>query len=284
MLEAKNCNISINNTGIMAQSVSINSSNSTFPVQSIGKKGLSRYIANGPVTHSVSIDYILNTDKEPNYNIFNSIKSHINLGSFEKCEIVMGGISGSFYLDSYSVSSSPNNLTTAKATYISFEESLSGFLNDSKITDGSLDYVGSTTGFSNGWSTYFYENEELSQSSVYDFSYSFRASWEPSYVMGSKIPSQVDLMEYSESISVIRDIYTKPIFSGDELYFSQDITGNFNGTNRNSELRVYGLWRLCGGDGNFLNFSLSGSSITSSTVNYSLGDTILTETTAFNIG
>jgi len=284
MLEAKNCNISINNTGIMAQSVSINSSNSTFPVQSIGKKGFSRYIANGPITHSVSIDYILKTDDEPNYNIFNSIKSHINSSSFQKCDIVMGGISGSFYLDSYSVSSSPNNLTTAKATYISFEESLSGYLNDSKITDGSLNYVGSTTGFSNGWSTYFYENEELSQSSVYDFSYSFRASWEPSYVMGSRVPSQVDLMEYSESISVVRDIYTKPVFSGDPLYFSQDISGNFNGTNRNSELRVYGLWKLCGGDGSFLNFSLSGSSITSSTVSYSLGDTILTETTAFNIG
>ena len=268
----------------MAQSASINSSNSTFPVQSIGNRGFSKYIANGPITHSVSLDYILKTDNEPNYQIYNAIKDHVNSSTFQECELVIGGISGSFYLDSYSVSSSPNNLTTARASYISFEETLSGYLNDSKIPKETVDYVASNTGFSNGWSTYFYENNELVQNSVYDFSYSFQSSWEPSYVIGSKVPSQVDLMGYSESITVLRDVYTKPVFSGEELYFSQNISGDFDGVARGSELRVYGLWKLCNGTGDFLNFSLSGASINSSSVNYSLGDIVLTETSASKIG
>jgi hypothetical protein len=284
MLEAKNCNVFINGTGLMVQSASINSSNSTLPVQSIGKRGFSKYIANGPITHSVSLDYILKTDNEPNYQIYNAIKNHVNSTTFQECELVIGGISGSFYLDSYSVSSSPNNLTTARASYISFEETLSGYLDDSKTPKETVDYVSSTTGFSNGWVTYFYEEGELAQNSVYDFSYSFQSSWEPSYIIGSKVPSQVDLMGYSESITVLRDIYTKPVFSGEDLYFSQDISGNFIGVDKNSDLRVYGLWNLCNGSGDFLNFSLSGSSINSSSVNYSLGDIILTETSASKIG
>lgn len=308
MLEAKNCNVFINGTGLMVQSASINSSNSTFPVQSIGKRGFSKYIANGPITHSISLDYILKTDNEPNYQIYNQIKDHVNSSTFQECELVIGGISGSFYLDSYSVSSSPNNLTTARASYISFEETLGGYLNDYKrdaytllttesgseietedgmyvlITEDSPNYVGNSSEFANGWSTYFYENNELVQNSVYDFSYSFQSTWEPSYIIGSKIPSQVDLMGYSESITVLRDIYTKPIFSGEELYFSQNISGDFDGVARGSELRVYGLWKLCNGTGDFLNFSLSGASINSSSVNYSLGDIVLTETSASKIG
>lgn len=308
MLEARNCNVTINQTGIMAQSVTVNSSNSNVAIKSLGKKGFSKYVPSGPVTHTVSLDYTLKTEKEPNYQIYNTIKSYINSSSFSPVTIQVGGISGSFYLESYSVSSSPNNLTTAKANYVSFEESLSGYLNDEKrenyfilttesgedivtedgvstiITEGSLDYVGDYNGFANGWTTYFYENEVATSNDVYDFNYSFQTNWQPTYLIGRKTPSQVDMISFQESISVIRDIYTKPRFSGEELYFSQNITGNFNGTNRNSELRIYGLYKLCGETGDYLNFNLSGADIMSSTINYSLNDLILTETNATKVG
>lgn len=282
MLEARNCNVTINQTGIMAQSVTINSSNSNVAIKSLGKKGFSKYVPSGPVTHTISLDYTLKTEKEPNYQIYNTIKSYINSSSFSPVTIQVGGISGSFYLESYSVNSSPNNLTTAKASYVSFQESLSGYLNDQK--DTGIDYVGNSTGFANGWTTYFYENETVTSNDVYDFNYSFQTNWQPTYLIGRRTPSQVDMISFQESISVVRDIYTKPQFSGEELYFSQNITGNFNGTNRNSELRIYGLYKLCGETGDYLNFNLSGSDIMSSTINYSLNDLILTETNATKVG
>lgn len=308
MLEARNCNIRINNTGIMAQNVTLNSSNSVVPVQSVGKRGFDRYVPNGPVTHTLSIDYVLKTEREPNYQIYNSLKNLSDSSSHSPALISIGGITGNFYLNSYSVSSSPNNISKAQASYVNFDLSLSGYLNDSKqdnysilttesgedietedglslfMTEGSLDYAGDYDGFANGWTTFLYENAELSQDPVYDFGYSFQAEWEPTYLIGSKTASQVDLMNYRESISLIREVYTKPKYSGEDIYLSQNESGDFDGTNRDLDLRIYGLYRLCNGTGDFLSFSLSGANITSSTVNFQLNDMVLTETTATRIG
>lgn len=282
MLEARNCNIRINNTGIMAQNVTLNSSNSVVPVQSVGKRGFDRYVPNGPVTHTLSIDYVLKTEREPNYQIYSSLKNLSDSSSHSPALISIGGISGNFYLNSYSVSSSPNNISKAQASYVNFDLSLSGNLNDN--IDNSVEYVGETTGFANGWTTFLYENAELSQDPVYDFGYNFQAEWEPTYLIGSKTASQVDLMNYRESISLIREVYTKPKYSGEDIYLSQNESGDFDGTNRDLDLRIYGLYRLCNGTGDFLSFSLSGANITSSTVNFQLNDMVLTETTATRIG
>lgn len=282
MLEARNCNISINNTGLMAQGVTLNSANSVVPVRSVGKKGFSKYTPNGPITHTLSINYVLKTEREPNYQIYNTIRSLSDSSSYSPVNIKMGGISGEFYLNSYSVSSSPNNLSTAQANYISFQETLDGYLNDT--LDTGIEYVGTYTGFANGWTTFFYENGVESQDPVYDFNYSFQAEWEPSYVIGSKTPFQTDLMSYTENLSLVREIYTKPKFSGEDIYMSQNESGDFDGTYRDSNLRIYGLYRLCDGSGDYLSFALSGANITSSNVDFRLNDLILTETTATRIG
>lgn len=292
----------------MAQNVTLNSANSVIPIQSVGKRGFFDYIPSGPVTHTLSISYVLKTESEPNYQIYNSLKNLSDSSSHVPVNIKMGGISGDFYLNSYSVSSSPNMLSTAQANYISFSKTLDGYLNDAKqsnyeflttesgedfitedgsaliITEGSLDYVGEYTGLANGWTTFLYENGSIAQDPVYDFNYSFQAEWEPSYIIGSKIPSQVDLMNYRESISLVREVYTKPKFSGEDIYLSQDETGNFDGTAKDLNLRIYGLYQLCDGNGDYLSFALSGANITSSTVEYKLNDLIMTETNATRIG
>lgn len=266
----------------MAQSVTLNSSNSVVPVQSVGKRGFAKYVPNGPVTNTVSISYVLKTEREPNYQIYNTLKNLSDSSSYSPVEIKMGGISGNFYLNSYSVSSSPNNTSTAQANYINYDLNLSGHLNDQK--DYSLDYTGDYEGFGNGWTTFLYENNSLTQDPVYDFGYSFQAEWEPTYLVGSKTPSQVDLMSYQESISLIREVYTKPKFSGENIYLSQNETGDFDGTYKDANLRIYGLYKLCDGSGDYLSFALSGANITASTVNFQLNDLVLTETNATKIG
>lgn len=266
----------------MSQSVTLNSANSVVPVRSVGKRGFSKYVPNGPVTHNLSISYVLKTEREPNYQIYNSLRNLSDSSSYDPVNIKMGGISGDFYLNSYSVSSSPNNLTTAQANYISFSKALDGYLED--IVDTGIEYVSNYTGFSNGWTTYFYENGVESQDPIYDFNYSFQAEWEPSYIIGSKEPSQVDLLSHTENLSLVREIYTKPKFSGEDIYMSQDQTGDFNGTAKDANLRIYGLYKLCDGSGDYLSFALSGANITSSTVDYRLNDLILTETNATRIG
>ena len=69
------CAIKVNGTGLLAESASIQSSNSISPVYAIGQKGVSNTVPEGPVTHDFRISYYIHLDKEPCLAEVNNIKN-----------------------------------------------------------------------------------------------------------------------------------------------------------------------------------------------------------------
>lgn len=272
MINFNQIDVLISGSGVLAQSASIDSSNSLTPIYSIGKYNPCNHSPNGAIKNNFSISYIPETSNEINYNIVSYLRTLANDVIHSGIQVVIGGVTGyNCYLNSYSLRVAPNEILNVSVNYSSFQE-ISGNLNQKQNTTyNAKDFI------PYGFSTFILNSGDASNLPVFDFSYDFSANWEPIYKVGQKTPTQVNLMSASESLSFTRDTLTKIQFSGQKLnegYFT--INGN------DTTIDIYNWQVYCSGTGSFtpLIFDISGAKINNIQLSAQINDIVRVKTTA----
>ena len=73
MIYFNDVEVTVNGTGILANSASISSRNQIQPVRVLGRKGIAFQAPAGPIQSDFSISYLPETNNEPNYNIVKAL-------------------------------------------------------------------------------------------------------------------------------------------------------------------------------------------------------------------
>ena len=216
MIFFEKCDVSINGTGILAETASISSNAQQTPVTVLGFRSPQGFTTAGNFQNSVELNYFFEVYKEPSYKILNQTKN--NLLNPPPVTIVIGGISGTYYLENYRVQVSEHQPVMVTASFVGFSM-LSGSLTDSP--DRSI----YTTGFHTGIANYYSSFVSLKYVSPYDVSsvfyylyepssfsscsYAFKNSIQPIYTIGSFYPIEVKQMSAEETIEIIHDNFSK---------------------------------------------------------------------------
>ncbi len=209
MLYFDQIDVSINETGLLAESASLSVENGLETVRAVGRKGTIATIPAGPLRNSFSVNYVAEVTREPNLGVLNSLKTIESTLSYDPLVIKFGGLSGSFFLEGYSLKFAPNDVARASVTYQGFTP-LSGSLRASGMVDPPIN----VSGLMHGWTTFSTTPDNFQRTPVLAFDYSFRANWEPVYVVGRAFPLQVQYLGADESMSFTTERFSHLPFSG----------------------------------------------------------------------
>lgn len=262
MINYNNIEVKVNGSGLIVENANLTTNNA---LQSIGVIGYKNPIA-FPVTNALksqaSINYLIEVDNEPNIPIVEFIKTGINNQTWTATPIVIGQITGSGYLDSYSLRVIPNEPVMANVSFLIF----SPLTGQYQATQSARAI--SFSGIAHGLSSLFLDDNSLpSLVNFYNFDYDFKATWNPVYTIGNLYPIQVQLVNAEENFSIISDDYRHINYSGEAL------TGHYN----TRQLQIYSFATNIP-----LTLNLSGAIVTSNQLNVSLDDIGRILTTATN--
>lgn len=274
MLFFDQVDVSINDSGVLAQSASINVAAELSPVYSVGHKGIHSQSPNSARNYNANVSYYLEVDNEPNFAALENLKT-FNSTTEEVPPVYLniGGVSGAFYLNSYQIQAAPNSPISVNAGYIGFTE-ISG---NAKQKTGAVNYnLSSGSGIAYGFSAFITTTGTFSVPPKFGFSYSFSAEYKPIYKIGAEEPLYVKLMSANEQMSVISTGLYNPSFSGTDpigLLFQQ---------NGSTGIQLFGLKFHCFEDASeSISINISGAKINSSNLGISM-DNIITTETSFN--
>lgn len=266
MINFNEIDVTVNGTGILAENASVSANNNLAPIYALGKKNITPQAITGPFQGNMQFDYIMDLGVEPNQPITTTLKTTFPTFHHEPSRITIAGLTGFSYLDSYSINISPNNPGKSVASYLVFTP-FSGALAPKK---GNFPY--NTSGIralSHGWSTRVTTPEETFTFPTFEFNYNFKANWQPVYVIGKTIPTQVHLMSIEENISISKDFYKNILIEGQEgwqfLNFSSP-TANI------SIIALFG--ELLAGGPAILNININGMKVRSSKLSAGLNDVV----------
>lgn len=215
MLIFREIDVSINRTGIMAESATINTQNLDTDLFSLGYKKPVGHAPQGPMRSTIQFNYFIDVGKEPNYDIVRNLKDQYS--NFNPFDVCVGNLTGTSYLSAFSVRPTQNDLLRATVEYTCFDK-ISGSL---LISDGSITYNPSNySGILHGNSVTFQPTQNYVP--VYDFNYDFRANWTPVYTLGRKTPSQVLLASAEEQFSFSLESYNILNYTGN---YAKDFLG-----------------------------------------------------------
>ena len=132
------------------------------------------------------------------------------------------------------------------------------------------------------WVTSILDSNDRLINPVYDFSYDFRANWQPIYTIGKKEPIEVKLLSVAESISFTIDNARNVLFTGESVY-PNILSGN------NGNLTFNNISLLCNdcnttGNPNSLTLNISGFKIKTININANVNEMVRTNyiATRFN--
>lgn len=259
--------IKINNSGIMANSASINSTANVESIYGVGKKNIFSQTKIGPLKNSFKINYLMEINNEPNKGIVDLVKNLITGNSYSGINIEIGGITGyNCFLTSYNFSIQPNNLISIASNYDSFIPT-SGILEEKQEL-----FNFNTGNLAHAWSAFINDTGNYLDIKPLSFNYNFQIVWQPIYKIGENYPVEYHLMSANEKFTFERDVFYNIKDSGNnvmENFFS------------NSNIKLYTLNYLCNNNNTGINmtFNVSGGKITETELNASLDDIIRISTT-----
>lgn len=266
------CQVFINNTGVLAKSISISNQNGLDPVYANGKIGVANIIPAGPVTRTFDIRYVIQTDRDPCFGIASGMKALTDDSSYDPIVLEVAGFTGFGYLTNYSTNIGVNNAIVANVNFTSFDN-LSGSLQEQPYSGD----FGNDNFIAHGWATYINDGSGYSKSPVYSIQYNFNADWKPKYGLNKVIPHNVRLMGGEETLSMEKEDFYDVQYSG------QDFCDIFDCSNPNG-LNIGSVNVICGSSdfenqsnpttGSFLHVPLSGFKVNSSDINVAEGDII----------
>jgi hypothetical protein len=212
-------------------------------------------VARGPIETSISVDYYVEPSNEPNYRRILSWIADTTTNNFTPLRIETCGITGSGWIERYSIKSQVNAPAKATVSYILYDE-MAG-TNTTAVT-GIFDQT-ETSGLVHGWSTSLLPNN-LSDVLYSNFEYNCNLDWKPMFVMGNKRPIQMQLVGATESMAITRNISIPITFSG------QPSNEYYNGI---TGIKADVLQVIWGETSNPLLFNISGSPVLNSDLSLS---------------
>ena len=268
MIYFDQCEVSIAGTGIMANQVSLSNSNSLTPIKVIGKRGVLTQTLTNDITSNLQISYYLETDSEPNFAIVQEIKDFFSKDEiYTPRTVVVGGITGQYYLNKYSIKATPNNVLNATVDYLGY----GGVSGDFIEKNNSIVY-NKSNGEQLGLYVFITSTGNFAANKSLSFDYSFSCQWQPIYTIGQRQPREVKLLGASEEITIERENYHNLTFSGDSAAIAL-----FN-SSENETVKIYGIKFTC--DQNITNakeISLSGFRVKQSDVSVSTDSFLLSK-------
>lgn len=206
--------IVVDGTGILCEGFALDSTNTLSPAYSVGYKGTINQIPTDAIKNTIKINYLPKLDNEPIFAQINKIKTITGSSytEYSGINIIFGGVTGrNCFLDTFNLQSSPNQLVRGNASFTTYFP-LSGTLR-AKPSNTTIQNLSGQ--IPHGWTTHIISGTSYLTAPVYDFSYDFSADWEPTYILGNEEPIQIDLLQGSERMTFLRDIYHHVQFSGE---------------------------------------------------------------------
>lgn len=266
-MQFKNIQVTVSGRNIMASDASISEQNGVVPIYTLGYKGNIAHSPNGPLNNQISINYIVEPENDPNYLLLQQIKNY-DFSAFP-IPIVVGGITGAGYLNSYSLNVRSNDAVTASATYSIFTH-LTGQLNDKPA---GINYnLSRGSGVAHSWTTYPRMYNGNLTGSILELAYSFNAEWATKYKPGQHKPIEVKFLNGNEQFDILNEYNARITYSGqsfnEKFYDIETIEIN----------PLSGLWTSVGNNSKILLYPLSGK-IISNRINIGPDNIITSETT-----
>lgn len=180
---------------VLAQNASIGISRSINSTYTIGRQNSSQMVKTKADETNINFTYFPNIS-DPIYKCFDYVRTGVFTNSFPESfvpvQVVVAGITGSFYPSRFGLAINPNSKIQASVSFSSFSD-ISGSLNN-KLAINNLN---SGSGIAHSW------NAKVSGTAaaynVLDFSYDMSINWNPIYSVGQQRPRQVDLSVGQES-------------------------------------------------------------------------------------
>jgi len=212
LINFKDIQVSVSGIPIMVENASFSYDSNLLPVHSIGYKNCVGYVNSGPNNYKLSLSYIMEVNKDPNFTGFFNYIQNRNIFGETAIPIVIGNISGMYYPVSFNIeTNTPSDIIIGKIEYVSFSP-VSGNLSESNP----LNYnVSNNNDIAHLWNTkMLLDNNHAYGKSILDFSYSANINWEPQYTIGSIYPTKVLLLDGNENINLSTTIYNSIPYSG----------------------------------------------------------------------
>jgi len=241
MLHYKNVKVGINGTGLLAESAQVDVSNNLIPIFSLGKKGLITMTPNGELGGTVTFNYLVEPGNEPVNGICKYVRENAQ-SSYDAYVVEVGGISGSYFLESYSVRAAANDAVTASASFVTYYP-VSGQLVAAPMNLNPRNNSGIAHAYT---TTFFNGNTQITTGKIANFDCSFRANWNPVYTLGRKEPTHVLLTSAEERYNIEREFFKNVTISGEALSSNINI----------DKIKIFELSYLVNNTGNFIDFNI----------------------------
>jgi hypothetical protein len=108
----------------------------------------------------------------------------------------------------------PNSTVKASASFVSYHP-LTGDVGTKRTGENAITYNKSNS-LAHGWTTFITNSGTAREVPIYEFSYQFRAQWNPIYTIGHTYPRQVQLLSAGEMIVLDKDDFRHIAFSGEK--------------------------------------------------------------------
>lgn len=268
MIYYDQCDAIINGTGILATDASISNNASLTPIRVIGKRGILTQSPVDDITSTLQINYFFEINNDPNFSIVEDIKAFFLKDEIYKPKpIVIGGVSGEYYLNSYSIKALPNEAVMASASYLSF-----GGLSGNFITKNPNILYNKSNGGDIGAFVFITNLTNFSTNKNLSFDYSFTCNWQPINVIGVRKVKEVKLLSAQEVIKVKKENYYNVTFSGEKA------SSALFGGNENDSVKIYGFsFAVDNNTANAREISLSGFRVNQTAVNVSVDNFLLSD-------
>lgn len=209
-MQFKNVQVTVNGRNIMASDVSISEQNSVEPIYLLGYRHTTLYSPTSPLNNQIQINYYVEPENEPNHTLVNQLRNS-NTSSFP-VRVVVGGITGSAYLSSYSLSVEPNELVTASVTYNVYTSFSGQFTNQPSATSYN---AGRGSGIAHSWLVYPKMLNNTLTGSIVSLNYSFSPNFQPIYKIGNPNPVEVKFVNANEEFSITSEYDNRILYSGE---------------------------------------------------------------------
>lgn len=267
------CDVIVNGTGILAKQASLSTANSLAPIKILGHRGILTQSPERDLTSTLQLSYFLETDNEPNFAIVEDIKGFFLKDEvYSPKQIVIGGVSGEYYLNGYSIRALPNEAITATASYLNF-----GGVSGSFIQKDPTIIYNKSNGDNIGAFVIITDTGNYATNKSLSFEYQFACNWKPINVIGKRKQVDVKLISAEETISVEREIFNNVSFSGNRA------SSTLFESNESGSIKIHGFKFACDKQASQLGsgISLSGFRINQAEVSVSI-DSFITNKVTFN--
>ena len=270
MVYFDNCDIAVNGSGLLATSATLASVNNLDPAYILEMRGEMGKPPTDSIRNTLTMEYFIEGDNEPNLEILNSIKAFRTDDHIAKpFPVEVAGVIGNFYLQNYQFSVTPNQIVNASVSYVCYEP-LTGDLSPKKKGAGEIDYNKSNS-LVHGWTTYVASSGNAIEIPTYKLDYKFAASYTPIYTIGKKFPKQVQMLSASEEVDFERDRYKHIVFSGEK---AAEALPNFAD---DGDFDLFEVESLCDPlQTGRLNISISGAIVTNTSLKAAVGNHVRT--------